>query len=113
MQEHIAVKMVLLNNNWLGNVRQWQELFYGERYSQTRMLNPDYSLIAAAYGIKYRKVVEREELEPALREMALSDEPWLLEVMVEEAGMVYPMIPPGKRVDEIMLSTDKWYDDRG
>ena len=113
MQERIAVKMVLLNNNWLGNVRQWQELFYGERYSQTRMLNPDYSLIAAAYGIKYRKVVEREELEPALREMALSHEPWLLEVMVEEAGMVYPMIPPGKRVDEIMLSTDKWYDDRG
>ena len=106
MQEGTGVKIVILNNNWLGNVRQWQELFFNKRYSQTRMLNPDYSLIAAAYGIKYRKVVEREELEPALREMALSDEPWLLEVMVEEAGMVYPMIPPGKTVNEIVTSMD-------
>lgn len=109
MQENIGVKIVLLNNNWLGNVRQWQELFFGERYSQTRMLNPDYSLIAQAYNIDYKMVYERAELVPALEEMASSEGPYILEVMVEEAGMVYPMVPPGKCVDEIMLTADEWY----
>lgn len=111
MQEHIGVKIILLNNNWLGNVRQWQELFYGERYSQTRMLNPDYSLIAKAYGIGYQKVSERADLLPALEAMTSDNEPFILEVMVKEAGMVYPMVPPGKRVDEIMLTSEEWYNE--
>ena len=110
MQEQLPVKVVVLNNNWLGNVRQWQELFYQARYSQTRMLNPDYSLIAQAYGIKYRLVEDRAELEQAVKEMLESSEPYILNVHVEEAGMVYPMIPGGKCVDEILIRKDEWFD---
>ena len=111
MQEGTAVKIVLLNNNWLGNVRQWQELFYGRRYSQTKMLNPDYSLIARAYGIRYRCVTDRAGLEDALREMLDAQEAFLLDVHVREEGMVYPMVPGGRRMDEILLNKDEWYRD--
>ena len=110
MQEQTAVKIVLLNNNWLGNVRQWQELFFGERYSQTRMINPDYSLIAKAYGIEYKMVEDRADLEPAVRQMLESDKPYILDVHVKEMGMVYPMIPAGCRVDEIMLNNKEWFE---
>ncbi|MBO5562790.1 MAG: biosynthetic-type acetolactate synthase large subunit [Bacteroidales bacterium] len=109
MQERIGVKIVLLNNNWLGNVRQWQQLFFGERYSQTRMLNPDYALIARAYGIRCQTVERREELEPALRDLFADDEPCLLNVHVLETGNVMPMIPPGKGIHEIMLTETEWY----
>lgn len=111
MQEHTGVKIILLNNNWLGNVRQWQELFWDARYSNTRMLNPDYGKIAAAYDIAYRCVESREDLEDAVRAMlADPSEAFLLDVHVEEEGMVFPMIPPGKSVDEIMLDTEKWFE---
>lgn len=109
MQDGIGVKMILLNNNWLGNVRQWQELFFKERYSQTRMLNPDYGMIAAAYGIPSRIVKDRSELDGALREMLSTDRPFLLDVHVEEEGMVMPMIPPGKGIHEIMLTENEWF----
>jgi len=109
MQEHAGVKIVLLNNNWLGNVRMWQELFYGQRYSATRMLNPEYSSIASAYGIKYRFVEQREELEDAVREMLSDDSAFILEAHVEEMGMVFPMVPPGKSVNEIMLNSKDWF----
>ena len=111
MQEGTAVKVVLLNNNWLGNVRQWQELFYGERYSQTHLLNPDYSLIAQAYGIRYRCVEDRADLEDAVREMLESDRAYILDAHVCEMGMVYPMVPGGRRLDEILLNKDEWYRD--
>ena len=111
MQEGTAVKIVLLNNNWLGNVRQWQELFYGKRYSQTHMLNPDYSLIAKAYGIRYRCVEDRAELEDAVREMLDADEAFLLDAHVRQEGMVYPMVPGGRRMDEILLNNEEWYRD--
>ncbi|MCR5276562.1 MAG: biosynthetic-type acetolactate synthase large subunit [Bacteroidales bacterium] len=111
LQEHTAVKVILLNNNWLGNVRQWQELFFDRHYSQTRMLNPDYSLIARAYGIRYRMVDERAGLDAAVQEMLDSDEAFILDAHVEEQGMVYPMIPVGRRVDEIMLNRNEWYED--
>ena len=111
MQEGTPVKIVLLNNNWLGNVRQWQELFYGERYSQTHLLNPDYSLIAKAYGIRYRCVEDRAELEDALREMLSSKEAYFLDAHVCEMGMVYPMVPGGRRLDEILLNKEEWYRD--
>ena len=111
MQEGTAVKVVLLNNNWLGNVRQWQELFYGERYSQTRLLNPDYALIAQAYGVRYRCVEQRAELEDAVREMLESKEAYILDAHVCEKGMVYPMVPGGRRLDEILLNKDEWYRD--
>ena len=111
MQEKTAVKIVLLNNNWLGNVRQWQELFFGERYSQTRMVNPDYSLIAKAYGIKYRMVEERSQLDDAVKEMLASPEAFILDVHVRELGMVYPMVPAGRRVDEMLINAKEWFDD--
>ena len=111
MQEGTAVKIVLLNNNWLGNVRQWQELFFGERYSQTHLLNPDYSLIAKAYGIRYRCVEDRAELEDAVREMLDSQEAYILDAHVREMGMVYPMVPGGRRLDEILLNKEEWYRD--
>ena len=111
MQDRIGVKIILLDNNWLGNVRQWQELFFGGRYSCTRMLNPDYGLIAAAYGIGFRAVSERAELSSAVREMLDSEGPFLLDARVLEEGMVYPMIPPMKPLDRIMVSKDEWYSD--
>ena len=109
MQDGIGVKMILLNNNWLGNVRQWQELFFKERYSQTRMLNPDYGMIAAAYGIPARSVDGRAGLKEGIREMLSGDGPFLLDVHVEEEGVVMPMIPPGKGIHEIMLSDNEWF----
>lgn len=111
MQEHIPVKIIMLNNNWLGNVRQWQELFFDARYSQTRMLNPEYCLIARAYGLRYRMVEDREDLDAAVKEMLASRDPYLLDIHVNEVGMVYPMVPPGKRVDQIMLNTKEWYNE--
>ena len=110
MQEHTGVKIVILNNNWLGNVRQWQELFFGARYSQTRMINPDFMMIAEAYGFSHRQVRERSELRGAVEAMlADNDEPFVLEVCVVEEGMVFPMIPPGKGVTDIMLNSKEWY----
>ena len=109
MQEGVGVKIILLNNNWLGNVRQWQELFFHERYSQTRMLNPDYALIARAYGIRCISVPDRASLEPALKEMFADDAPVLLDVHVQEEGMVMPMVPPGKGIHEIMITDSEWY----
>ena len=110
MQEKLGVKIVLMNNNWLGNVRQWQEMFFDARYSQTRMLNPDYMAIAGAYGIKSRIVEAREDLLPAVREMHSDDKPYLLEVHVAEEELVMPMVPPGKGIDEIMLNGNEWYE---
>ena len=109
MQEHVGVKIVLLNNNWLGNVRQWQELFFHERYSQTRMPNPDYALIAKAYGIRCISVPDRASLAPALEKLFADDAPCLLDVQVLEEGMVMPMVPPGKGIHEIMLTDSEWY----
>ena len=111
MQYGVAVKIVILNNGWLGNVRQWQELFYGERYSQSELLNPDYALLAAAYGLKYRCLVDREDMDDALKELLDSPEAFILDARVTQKGMVYPMVPGGKAIDEILLSKDEWYDE--
>ena len=110
MQEGIGVKMFLLNNDWLGNVRQWQELFFGKRYSQTRMLNPDYRLIAQAYGIRCIVVSRREELEEAVRESLADNAPVLVDIHVMQESNVMPMIPPGKGINQIMLSENEWYE---
>lgn len=110
MQERIGVKIVILNNNWLGNVRQWQELFFNGRYSQTRMMNPDYIAIAAAYGIRARRVSERQELGDAIREMLESDDAFVLDVCVEEAENVMPMVPPGRGIGHIMLNESELYE---
>ncbi|MDD4728818.1 MAG: biosynthetic-type acetolactate synthase large subunit [Dysgonamonadaceae bacterium] len=103
MQYDVNVKIILLNNNFLGMVRQWQELFFDERYSETQMINPDFVKVADAYGIKGRKVVKREDLDDAIAEMIAHDGAYLLEVEVETKGMVYPMVPAGGSVSNIIL----------
>lgn len=103
METGTTVKIILLNNNFLGMVRQWQELFFQERYSSTPMKNPDYIKIASAYGIKGRSVHLREELDEAIQEMLHTEGSFLLEVGVVEKGMVYPMTPAGGKVTDILL----------
>jgi acetolactate synthase-1/2/3 large subunit len=103
-QEKLPVKILLLNNNYLGMVRQWQEMFYEERYSFVDLVNPDFVALAAAYGIKSRKVSNPEELESAVTEMLASKEAYFLEVVVEKREKVFPMMPVGAAVDEIRLS---------
>ena len=109
LQENTGVKIIILNNSWLGMVRQWQELFFEERYSETSMKNPNFIALAAAYGIKGRKVEKREDLDGAIKEMLSDNEPFLLEVNVIEKGMVFPMIPGGKCVSKMMLTTTEWH----
>lgn len=103
MEQKAPVKIILLNNNFLGNVRQWQAMFFGRRYSFTPMLNPDYMKIADAYEIPSRRVIERAELEDAINEMLHTDGPFLLEACVIEEGTVMPMTPPGGTVSEMLL----------
>lgn len=103
MEQRCPVKMILLNNNYLGNVRQWQYMFFNKRYSFTPMLNPDYEKIAAGYGIPCRTVVERVDLDEAIKEMLETDGPFLLQCAVKEEDNVLPMTPPGGSVDEMLL----------
>ena len=103
MENRIPVKMILLNNNFLGNVRQWQYMFFNKRYSFTPMLNPDYEKIASGYGIPCRTVVEREELDAAIREMLDTEGPYILQCAIKPEDNVLPMTPPGGSVDEMLL----------
>ncbi len=103
MQSNIAVKILVLNNNFLGMVRQWQQLFFDRRYSFTEMKNPDFITIAKGYGIKGKKVTERKDLNEALKEMYEAKEAYLLEVVVENEENVFPMVPTGASVAEIRL----------
>lgn len=104
MQEGTAVKIVIFDNTWLGNVRQWQELFFAKRYSYTKMVSPDYLKLAEAYGIQARRITERSEVDAAVREMYAAQGPFILHVCVEEDSMVYPMVPPGQPIDHILLN---------
>ena len=103
MEQHCPVKMILLNNNYLGNVRQWQYMFFNKRYSFTPMCNPDFEKIAEGYNIPCRTVVERKDLDAAIREMLDTDGPFLLQCAVMEEDNVLPMTPPGGNVDEMLL----------
>ena len=109
MQYGTAVKMVVLNNNFLGNVRQWQELFFNRRFSQTPMSNPDFCAIASAYGIRSRRVESRDDLADAVAEMIAFDGPFLLDVHVDETDNVFPMIPAGSHLENIMLDKDTYF----
>lgn len=107
MQEDLNVKIIVLNNNFLGMVRQWQELFFNKRYSATIMKNPDFVSIAKAYGIAGRTVDTREELDDAIKEMFEHTGAYLLVANVEECGMVYPMVPAGGAITDILMGDEK------
>ncbi len=103
-QTKAAVKIVVLNNDFLGMVRQWQQLFFDKRYASTEMVNPDFVKIAEGYYLKAKRVTKREDLADSVEEMIKSDEPYFLEVVVEKEDNVFPMIPTGSSVSEIRLS---------
>lgn len=102
-QYNLPVKIVILNNNFLGMVRQWQQLFNDRRYAETNMPTPDFPMLAKAYGIEGSMVSERAGLNKALDTMLMHNGPYLLEVKIEKEANVFPMIYPGMAVDEIIL----------
>ncbi|MDD2303078.1 MAG: biosynthetic-type acetolactate synthase large subunit [Prolixibacteraceae bacterium] len=102
-QYNLDVKIIILNNNFLGMVRQWQQLFFEKRYSFTEMKNPDFVGIAKAYGLASQKVTSRDQLEGAIQEMLDHNGPYVLEVVVEQEDNVFPMIPTGASISDILL----------
>lgn len=106
-QEKIGVKIIILNNQFLGMVRQWQELFFESRYSFTNMTSPDFIKLADSYDIKGKRVTSRENLDAAIEEMLSDDEAYLLEVVVEKEDNVFPMVPTGASVSDIILESPK------
>lgn len=106
MQYGTAVKMIVLNNDYLGNVRQWQAMFFNSRFSQTPMINPNFNTIASAYAIPNIAVAHRRDLDAAIRTMMDTPGPFLLNVRIDERDMVFPMTPNGQPVDYILLNED-------
>ena len=103
MEQQAPVKIVVMNNNYLGNVRQWQDMFWQRRKSFTRMMNPCYELIAKGYGIPYTAVVDRKDLKSAIEKMLSTAGPFIMECAILEDDDILPMTPPGKSVDEMQL----------
>ena len=103
MEQQSPVKMILLNNNYLGNVRQWQDMFWQKRKSFTKMMNPCYEQIAKGYGIPYEVVIDRSTLHAAIGHMLSTEGPFILECAIKEDDDVLPMTPPGMSVDDMML----------
>ena len=103
MEKQAPVKMILMNNHYLGNVRQWQDMFWMRRKSFTKMMNPCYELIAQGYGIPYQAVTDRKDLAAAIERMLATDGPFILECAIMEEDNVLPMTPPGMNVDDMML----------
>ena len=103
MEQQSPVKMILLNNNYLGNVRQWQDMFWMRRKSFTKMMNPCYELIAKGYGIPYEVVTDRKDLATAVEKMIKTEGPFILECAIKEDDDVLPMTPPGMNVNDMML----------
>jgi acetolactate synthase-1/2/3 large subunit len=105
-QTRAAVKIVLMNNTYLGMVRQWQQLFFNRRYSETHLKNPDFIKVAEGFGIKGRRILERKELKKAVEEMLEYDGPFLLEVPIEKEENVFPMVPSGASVSDIIINIE-------
>ena len=103
-QTKAAVKIVVLNNEFLGMVRQWQQLFFDKRYASTEMVNPDFVTIAKGYHIEANRVTKRATLRESIEEMIACKDSYFLEVCVEKENNVFPMIPTGASVSEIRLS---------
>ncbi|MEM7659783.1 MAG: biosynthetic-type acetolactate synthase large subunit [Bacteroidota bacterium] len=102
-QYRTNVKVVILNNNFLGMVRQWQQLFFDRRYASTELMNPDFVTIAQGFGVAGKRVMKREELDQALEAMLAFDGPYLLDIAVEKEANVFPMVPSGASISEIKL----------
>lgn len=109
MEYRVPVKMIILNNNFLGNVRQWQAMFYRERYMGTPLLNPDFALVAKAYGIPAEDVDSADKLDAAIERMVSSETAYMLNVNIEPEDMVFPMVAPGAAIDEILLNRSTMY----
>ena len=107
MQFKPNVKIIILNNRFLGMVRQWQQLFHEKRYSFVDITSPDFVAVAKGFGIAGKSVAKREELRGSLKEMLDSKESFLLEIMVAKENNVFPMVPQGRGVAEIVLGTDE------
>lgn len=106
MEQQAPVKIILLNNNYLGNVRQWQDLMFNHRHSFTHMLNPHYEELATAYHIPYDVVTDRKDLAAKVTAMLATDGPFLLECAVKEEENIEPMVVPGSSIDEMQLHLD-------
>lgn len=104
LQYNLPIKIILLNNNFLGMVRQWQQLFFDKRYSCTELINPNFVLLANSYNIKAEKIEKRENLKYAIKKMFNSKKPYFLEIIVEKEDNVFPMIPSGAAVNEVRLT---------
>ncbi len=102
-QNKLPIKIIVLNNNFLGMVRQWQQLFFEKRYSFTKLHNPNFIMIAKGYGIEGNKVDKREDLDAAMQKMIDHDGPYVLEVTIEKEDNVFPMVPAGASVSDVML----------
>ncbi len=109
MEYGVGVKIILLNNNFLGNVRQWQAMFYNNRFSATPMVNPDFVAISRAYNIPAENVTSREELDAAIERMVSHDGAYMINVNIEPEDMVFPMVAPGSNVDEILINQTTKY----
>ena len=104
LQYQVPVKIIILNNDFLGMVRQWQDMFNSKRYAATEMINPDFVKVSEGFGIPAKKVTERDDLKDALIEMLDAKGPYLLNIIVEKEGAVLPMVTPGSSVSEIILT---------
>ena len=104
LQYNIPVKIIILNNSYLGMVRQWQDMFFKKRYASTELINPDFVIIANGFSIPAKRVSKREDLRDSLEEMLAAKGPYLLDITVEKEGNVFPMIEPGSSVSEIRLT---------
>ncbi len=110
MQYGIGVKIIILNNNFLGMVRQWQEIFYHKRYSETEMINPDFVALASAYGIKAENVENRTQLDGAIERMLQHEGAYILNVNIESEANVFPMVPAGSVMSNTILSATEKYE---
>ena len=104
LQYKVPVKIIILNNSFLGMVRQWQDMFFNKRYASTQMVNPDFVKVATGFNIPAKRVSERKNLESSVKEMLAAESPYLLEVEVEKEGTVLPMVEPGASVSDIKLT---------
>ena len=101
---NVSLKIIILNNSYLGMVRQWQDMFFEKNYASTELINPDFVMIATAYGIPAQKIIDRKDLKGSLEELLAAKGPYLLDIKIEKEGNVFPMIEPGSSVSEIRLN---------